>query len=259
MAMTFDRQKHTTIANQFKAGRSALDIASDYGVTRERIYQILRRQGVTGKHGGQAVRASIRRNAVAAERAARHMEVYGCTKQQLDEVRGMRNEKGGHPLTAFIYQRNHARYRGVSWALKFWDWWQIWQESGKWAQRGREQGSFCMCRHGDSGPYAKGNVYISTVDHNTSLGRTLACERKAPASPFMRLMRAAGGRKAVSEAIGVSRNYLSQLANDGFVPAAWIEDGRASVIVQLTAGAYSMDDARRMSAKPSHKTAGEAA
>lgn len=257
--MTFDRQKHTTIANQFKAGRSAQDIASEYGVTRERIYQILRRQGVTGKHGGQAVRTSIRRNAVAAERAERHLELYGCTKKQLDEVRGMRSGKGVNPLTAFTYQRNHARYRGIPWELKFWDWWQIWQASGKWAQRGREQGSFCMCRRGDTGPYAKDNVYISTADHNTSLGRTLAFERKAPASPFMILMRAAGGRKVVSEAIGVSRSYLSQLANDGFMPAAWIEDGRASAIVRLTAGAYSMDDARRMSAKPSRKTAGEAA
>ncbi|CAB5644076.1 hypothetical protein [Pseudomonas asiatica] len=257
--MTFDRQKHTTIANQFKAGRSALDIASDYGVTRERIYQILRRQGITGKHGGQAVRTSLRRSAVAAERANRHLEVYGCTIEQLDAVRAMRNERGGHPLKAFIYQRNHARYRGIPWHLKFWDWWQIWESSGKWAQRGREQGSYCMCRQGDVGPYAKDNVYIATVNHNTSLGRTLACERAGAPSQFMRFMRAAGGRKTVSETLGVSRAYLSQLANDGFMPAAWIDDGKALALVQMTAGAYSMDDARRMTAKPSHQKTGEAA
>lgn len=258
--MTFDAEKHTTIADQYKSGRAVRDIAEDMGVTRQRIYQILHRQGITGKHGGQAVRSAIKRSTKSRERRSRHLEVYGCTEEQLKRISAIRSDKSGSPLVAFRNQRNNARCRGVSWELKFWDWWLIWQDSGRWSERGREQGSYCMCRKGDEGPYAPGNVYIATVDHNTSFGRALACERGREPSPFMRLMRAAGGRKAVSEVLGVPRSYLSQLANNGFMPASWLADGRAQSVVQMTLGTYSMEDAMRIAVKPAEtKFPGEAA
>lgn len=240
--MTFDERKHTTIVDQFKSGRSVRDIAADMGVTRQRIYQMLRRHGLTGEHGGQAVRMSIRRSVKEKAESSRYQEVYGCTKDQFEAIRGERSDKSGSPLIAFRHQRNHARSRGVSWDLKFWDWWSIWRDSGKWPERGRSIGSFCMCRLGDTGPYSVGNVYIATVTHNISLGRALACERKTTPSAFMKLMRAAGGRQAVARALDVAPAYLSQLANDGRMPVSWIDDGKAKVIVSMTAGLYTLDD-----------------
>ena len=55
----------------------------------------------------------------------------------------------------------------MEWQLKFWEWWTIWLESGKWDDRGRGDG-FVMSRHGDTGPYSKENVFIQWARRNNS-------------------------------------------------------------------------------------------
>jgi hypothetical protein len=42
----------------------------------------------------------------------------------------------------------------------------IWNESGKWDERGLGVGKYCMARRMDSGGYSKDNVYITTCDDN---------------------------------------------------------------------------------------------
>jgi hypothetical protein len=54
----------------------------------------------------------------------------------------------------------------IGWELNLWQWWSIWQRSGKWEQRGRGS-RYGMCRFNDTGPYASGNVYIATCVDNT--------------------------------------------------------------------------------------------
>lgn len=49
-----------------------------------------------------------------------------------------------------------------------WEWWTIWQMSGRWEERGRGHG-YMMCRKGDVGPYALGNVVIATGDFNAAI------------------------------------------------------------------------------------------
>jgi hypothetical protein len=43
----------------------------------------------------------------------------------------------------------------------------MWQDSGKWEQRGRKQGQYCMARKGDVGPYSPDNVDIITIRQNS--------------------------------------------------------------------------------------------
>jgi hypothetical protein len=38
----------------------------------------------------------------------------------------------------FINQRSRAKQRGISWDLPYWEWLQIWQESGRLEERGRD-------------------------------------------------------------------------------------------------------------------------
>lgn len=47
-------------------------------------------------------------------------------------------------------------------------WWQVWNESGKWDERGARGGAYVMCRIGDEGPYSPGNVYIGLHEANTA-------------------------------------------------------------------------------------------
>lgn len=71
------------------------------------------------------------------------------------------------PLCRFKTQRNSAKQRGIAWEMTFAEWWAIWQESGKWDQRGRGYG-YAMARIGDSGPYKIDNIEIITSAQNTA-------------------------------------------------------------------------------------------
>jgi hypothetical protein len=60
-----------------------------------------------------------------------------------------------------------ARKRGIDFNLTYTEWWNIWQASGHWEQRGRKAGQYCMSRIGDIGPYAIGNVFIQLQEGNS--------------------------------------------------------------------------------------------
>lgn len=72
------------------------------------------------------------------------------------------------PLRAYSHQRNAAlKARGIGWELPLMQWWAIWTDSGHWQDRGVGRG-YMMCRKGDVGPYAVGNVYIGPGVENLS-------------------------------------------------------------------------------------------
>ena len=71
------------------------------------------------------------------------------------------------PMGRFVRQKASANRRGIPWELSFDDWWGIWQESGKWEERGNKTGQFCMGRKNDIGPYSKENVMIIPSSKNS--------------------------------------------------------------------------------------------
>ncbi|EXF45243.1 hypothetical protein BAY1663_02322 [Pseudomonas sp. BAY1663] len=253
--MSFDETKHNTIIELFKQGKTLREIGGMYAVSGERIRQILAAHGVTGKQGGQAVRTAKRSAATRQKREQACLEKHGCTLEQFQSVCTHRPKGSTSPYLIFGWQRNHANFRGIEWKMSFWEWFSVWQESGKWEERGRGAGSYCMCRVGDEGAYELGNVYIGSIVHNSTLGRTLAYERQKDRTPFHRAMISAGGRKVVSEALGVPSAYLSQLANDGYLPRCWLDDGRAESFAMLTCGAFTLEDLAGMCRAASEKEA----
>jgi hypothetical protein len=54
----------------------------------------------------------------------------------------------------------------IEFKLTFDEWWDIWQQSGKWSDRGRNKGKYQMCRNNDIGHYEVGNVTIQTRESN---------------------------------------------------------------------------------------------
>lgn len=100
---------------------------------------------------------------------------YGCTVEQWRDLRniGLAMMKAGAtkettPLKAFCHQRHSAiTRRNIEWKLSLMEWWRIWQASGHWHERGRGRG-WHMCRNGDTGPYALGNVHIGPGAENLS-------------------------------------------------------------------------------------------
>ena len=71
------------------------------------------------------------------------------------------------PQDAFRDQKRSAFNRNILWEFTFEEWWAVWEASGKWEQRGRKSGQYCMARYGDIGSYSADNVKIVTVNENT--------------------------------------------------------------------------------------------
>lgn len=74
----------------------------------------------------------------------------------------------------FQTHRSGAKKRGIAWHFTFEQWWSIWESSGHWEQRGRGTGTYVMCRNGDLGPYAVGNVFIALNAENVSFAQKLS-------------------------------------------------------------------------------------
>lgn len=164
-----------TFAHLFKGGKTYQEIGDLFGLTRERVRQLISFAGVTRHEGGAAKNADktalLRSSAIAEKRKERNSEFIdelGCTRQVAIEINGGKNVWGkGAASRAFLNQKRSAMRREIEWKFTFPDWWRVWQESGKWALRGRGQG-YCMARWGDSGAYEPSNVYICTIGENFS-------------------------------------------------------------------------------------------
>lgn len=157
------------MAQLYKSGKTMQEIAQEFGVTRERVRQILFHVGLAGNDGGIAERARQRKILLRAAHDKRYLDKYGCTYAQYLELRviGRGKSYSTTPTGAFKTQRCNARQRGIEWKLSLWEWWQIWDASGKWESRGRGQG-YVMSRVNDEGPYSVGNVFIATAIENCS-------------------------------------------------------------------------------------------
>ncbi len=70
------------------------------------------------------------------------------------------------PKYIFGVQRRGAKKRGIAFHLTFEEWWDIWQSSGHWHERGKSKGQYCMARYGDEGDYEVGNVKIIPFGDN---------------------------------------------------------------------------------------------
>ena len=72
-----------------------------------------------------------------------------------------------NPLKNKYYtQKACAKRRGIEFKLSFSEWWDVWQQSGKWEERGCKKGQYVMSRYKDIGAYEIGNVFIQTTNDN---------------------------------------------------------------------------------------------
>jgi hypothetical protein len=154
-------------------GHTLEQIGQIYGVTRERVRQLLTKHfNLRADGGGKSVVKKRRAEERRARKDAASLNRHGCTWAEYIAIRDHGKDEGRkcrRPTIAFASQKKNAHHRGIGWELNLAQWWSIWQASGKWNERGRGQG-YVMCRKGDEGPYAVGNVFIATARENTSEG-----------------------------------------------------------------------------------------
>jgi len=147
---------------RYEDGETLELIGRRYGLTRERVRQILsKRFGSNGKDGGKAEQCRRSRREFHNKRDARSMKAWGCSYKQYRSIL----KHPGKPTYCFSQQRKNADQRGIGWEMTLWQWWKVWEQSGHWSERGRGRG-YGMCRLNDTGPYAVDNVYIGTCVEN---------------------------------------------------------------------------------------------
>lgn len=160
---------------RYQRGDTLEVIGADYGITRERVRQILHRAyGFRYESGGQFLQATFNKAAHISKIDARCIQKNGCSRAQYREMLeccrhldllGLSYER--QPIGAYQRQKHNAGTRGIAWEFTFWSWWTLWKDSEKWWQRGRHAGGYVMCRYGDAGPYSPSNCYIALNSENS--------------------------------------------------------------------------------------------
>jgi hypothetical protein len=69
---------------------------------------------------------------------------------------------------AYSSQRLSAGCRGIDFKLTFEEWYDWWQATGHYHERGRKKGQYCMSRIGDTGAYELGNIFCQLFSKNVS-------------------------------------------------------------------------------------------
>ena len=168
-----DPQRTELICQMYGDGYTLQWIGNHFGVTRERVRQILTTEGIACRRRGAKGRVSASipkpKRQVGEWLDIRDFAAYGCNHAETTACNdGLPLSRRGSPAWLFRKQKENAQSRGIGWTLTLPQWVAIWRESGHFAERGN--GGYVMARSGDVGPYALGNVYITTSAQNIKDG-----------------------------------------------------------------------------------------
>jgi hypothetical protein len=67
------------------------------------------------------------------------------------------------PRGQFSRQKANAVARGVNWELSFDDWWKVWEDSGKYPERGRLTGQYALVRKNPDASFNLNNIHIIRI------------------------------------------------------------------------------------------------
>lgn len=136
--------------SMYLAGLTLEQIGERHGITRERVRQVLAKIGITRFDGGASKKAQHRKATKSRHRGSR----YGITAEQWQFLSDL------GVLDAWREQRRNAINRGIAWELTVSQFWSLWEQSGKWSQRGRKKGQYVLARLKDEGAYTLFNCWV---------------------------------------------------------------------------------------------------
>ena len=181
---TVTPDKYQKIIEKYKNGAVLQELGTQYGVTRERIRQILRKYNIASTEGGRDIKLFLQCTTKAQlakdkleQKEQKCQKLWGCSLE-FNKIMG-KQHINGTPKNCFVRQRNKAKQRGISWELTLKQWWDIWQDSSHWHERGIGSGKYVMARECDLGPYSADNIKIITHNQNSKESRDMDKVRAA--------------------------------------------------------------------------------
>lgn len=134
-------------------GKTYAEIGRTYGVSTERVRQILSRIGIRGVDGAWCIHRAKRRAERAASLDERSMLKNGCTYEQWLQIPKKIRSQFSHKRENVINQ-----YGAQAWALTRWEYYTELKQAGVEVSRG----GLCMTRIDRNYPFAPGNVKFTS-------------------------------------------------------------------------------------------------
>jgi len=160
-SMSINQSQRTFfIVSEFKSGKTLQEIGDVLSISRERVRQILDKNGVRSSDGGASLKSRKLKEKKISDKDSKIWTRHGCSAKEYysisPEIRKL-----------YSWQEKNAKSRGIAWFFTPVTWLDCWLSSGKFDLRGKGSG-YCMARKGDVGPYSTENVYFCTCGENIS-------------------------------------------------------------------------------------------
>lgn len=174
MMKAYNTERDLIICDLFKKGTTITRLAIRFGVSRQRIQQIISDNGLTRHDGGYSV---IKQTKDQIKKIEKKRQIF-----IKESILGMPMEKYKHllkyrprPYYVYLRQRLNALQRGIEWSLSFGQWWMFWEDSGQWENHGRGFNKFVLTRKNYKKGFHLDNVEIAVFSEylrNPTIDRT---------------------------------------------------------------------------------------
>jgi hypothetical protein len=161
-------------------GLTMVKIAEKNKITRERVRQILKIKYNLSSADGKVRKENIAKvQEKKSQSDLKFFNQHGMTKEKFNEIRekfgivsfidegGEAKEKVRNVVyQAYINQKANAYRAKIGFHLSFAQWWKLWEESGKFAERG--QGKYGLVRHDSDFAFTIENTAIGLSSERAS-------------------------------------------------------------------------------------------
>jgi hypothetical protein len=168
--------REIAMAAMYEDNKTLAEIGNEFGLTRERVRQLIKRCGLSGKDSGKRKTALQKQAELSAHNRAEWQAMmnkkclmrFGLSYSEVVAINGGKSPFHRDSISyRFERQKRSAGDRQIDWNLTFPQWLSVWNESGKLSERGRGKIKYVMARFRDLGAYEIGNVAIITNSQNS--------------------------------------------------------------------------------------------
>ena len=174
-------ERDSKISELYRHGIVREEIGRMYGISGQRVSQILNGMCIKSKDGGSTIRAlvSLRYKKKSDSYQSFHI-TYGCSREDVMSLNNklIPGDKGSWAAMYSTQRNNAISHRGIEWKFTFPQWLKIWKDSGHLHERGRIKGKYVMSRICDLGAYEENNIKIIPFGENSIEAREMDKVRK---------------------------------------------------------------------------------
>lgn len=188
--MTRDEQRRVrekkakTMARMARKGRTLQEIGDLYGISRERVRQLIG-DLVPREKRGIAITAKEnrkRRNQEKCENTTRWRtkscrEIFGCTLEEYKKINGGLAPRSRIILKYVRKRQNVLNNLDDKWDLSLVDYYELWEKSGKRRSIGKTKDKYCLTRKDLTKGFTKDNCIITTKTKSSQAGIKYAMGR----------------------------------------------------------------------------------